>query len=317
MHNCPPPKAALAAWLKAYGTVEGGNYGHLLLEQQAESNDTLLGALRPYFESAHLDAREHFHRKIGISLHPDAPATPTAAYPGCLPTKALRGLFGEAMAGLVTEAYQDEFVGGHLWQVPIFLFREHDDVEKYLWALRYDPERVREIYGRHGTDFVAISLNDDREVVRVIAGEAKWRRSLTESTVAALLHGPKVRNEETGELAHTGRGIWYELNRDTAIPHGLRQLQFILEQRDREGHADVILSIDRAVLNLGPPPERTDLVVICGNGAAKREKADPLIAWEEPPAEYRAGRDLQIVEVVLERGDVLIDALYASLWSAP
>src|SRR3546814_13276341 len=98
---------------------------------------------------------------------------------------------------------------------------------------------------------------------------------LTESTGAALLLGPKVRNEETGVLAHTGKGIWYELNRDTAIPHGLRQLQFVLEQRDREGHADIILSIDRAVLNLGPPPERTDLVIICGNGAAKREMADP------------------------------------------
>src|SRR3546814_9253216 len=86
-------------------------YGHLLLEQQAESDDTLLSALRPYFESAHLDAREHFHRKIGISLHPDSPATPNVTYPACLPTKALRGLFGEAMAGLVTEAYQNEFVG--------------------------------------------------------------------------------------------------------------------------------------------------------------------------------------------------------------
>src|SRR3546814_5009593 len=85
----------------------------------------------------------------------------------------------------------------------------------------------------------------------------------------------------------------------------------------REGHADIILSIDRAVLNLGPPPERTDLVIICGNGAAKRERADPLIAWEQPPSEYRAGRDLQIVEVILERGDVLIDALYAFLWSTP
>src|SRR3546814_17874101 len=84
--------------------------------------------------------------------------------------------------------------------------------------LRYDPERVREIYGRHGTDFVAISLNDDREVVRVIAGEAKWRRSLTESTVAALLHGPKVRNEVTGVMAHTGKGIWEERNVENEIP---------------------------------------------------------------------------------------------------
>src|SRR3546814_6103854 len=130
----------------------------------------------------------------------------------------------------------------------------------------------------------------------------------------SLAPRPKVRNEETGVLAHTGKGIWYELNRDTAIPHGLRQLQFVLEQRDREGHADIILSIDRAVLNLGPTPERTDLVIICGNGAAKRERADPLIAWEQPPSAYRADRDLQIVEVILERGDVLIDVLYASLW---
>src|SRR3546814_5195617 len=101
--------------------------------------------------------------------------------------------------------------------------------------LRYDPERVREIYGRHGTDFVAISLNDDREVVRVIAGEAKWRKSLTESTVAALLLGPKVRNEETDVLAHPGKGIWYALNRHNEIPHGLRQLPFVLEQPHREG----------------------------------------------------------------------------------
>lgn len=315
MHNCPPPKEALAGWLKSYATIEGGNYGHLLLEQQTPSDDALLEAVRPYFESAHLDAREHFHRKIGISLHPDGAVAPAIAYPSCLPSKAIRGLFGEAMAGLVTEAYQEEFVGGHTWQVPVFLFREHEDVDKYLWALRFDPERVREIYGRHGTDFVAISLNDAGEVVGVIAGEAKWRKTLTESAVASLLLGKKVRDEVTGELAHNGKGIWYELNRDTMIPHGLRQMQFILEQQDREGHASAILSIDRAVLQLGPPPERTDLVVICGNGAARRAKADPLIPWEERPEEYEANRNLQVVELVLEGGEALIDALYASLWA--
>jgi len=315
MHDCPPPKQALEAWLKAYGTVRGGNYGHLLLEQQQEIDDELITALRPYFESAHLDAREYFHRKIGISLHPDGAAAPVIAYPNCLPSKALRGLFGEVMAGLVTEAYQEDFAGQHAWRVPIFLFREHDDVEKYLWALRFDPERVREIYGRHGTDFVGIALNGGGEVIRVIAGEAKWRKTLTESAVAALLHGKKVRNPDTNELEHNGKGIWFEMNRDTAIPHGLRQLQFLLEQRDREGHAATIVSIDRAVMQLGPQPERTDLVVICGNGAAKREASETVVGWEERPADYKAGRDLQVVEVILEDGDSLIDDLYALLWS--
>ena len=71
MHNCQPPKRALADWLSADGTLRGGNYGHLLLEQQADSGETILAALRPYFESAHLDARERFHQQVGISLHPD------------------------------------------------------------------------------------------------------------------------------------------------------------------------------------------------------------------------------------------------------
>lgn len=315
MHTCPPPKEALALWLKAYASIRDGNYGHLLLEQQGEAAKSLLEALRPYFESAHLDAREHFHKKVGINLHPDGGGASEITYPACLPKKAKRGLFGEVLAGLVTEAYQEHYVGGHAWCVPIFLFREHDDVEKYLWALKFDPARVREIYGRHGTDFVGIALNDAGEVMRVIAGEAKWRKTLNNSTVAALMHGPKERNKETNELEHTGRGIWFEVNRDTPIPHGLRQLQFLLEQRDPDGYAAAILSIDRAVLELGPPPARTDLIVLAGNGAASRDGAESILDWENMPAEYTAGRDLQVVEVILTGGDALVDALYASLWS--
>lgn len=315
MHTCPPPKAALALWLKDYGSIRDGNYGHLLLEQQGEAAKPLLDALRPYFESAHLDAREHFHKKVGINLHPDAAGTTDITYPTSLPKKAKRGLFGEVLAGLVTEAYQDHYVGGHAWSVPIFLFREHDDVEKFLWALKFDPGRIREIYGRHGTDFVGIALDDGGEVVRVIAGEAKWRKTLNDSTVAALMYGPKVRNKETQELEHTGRGIWFEVNRDAPIPHGLRQLQFLLEQCDPDSYAAAILSIDRAVLELGPPPPRTDLIVIAGNGAANRGDAESILDWEKKPADYKATRDLQVVEVILTKGDALIDALYDSLWS--
>lgn len=315
MHTCPPPKGALALWLKAYGSIRDGNYGHLLLEQQGEAAKPLLDALRPYFESAHLDAREHFHKKVGINLHPDGGRANEITYPTCLPKKAKRGLFGEVLAGLVTEAYQEHYVGGHAWCVPIFLFREHDDVEKYLWALKFDTARVREIYGRHGTDFVGIALDGGGEVVRVIAGEAKWRKTLNDSTVAALMHGPKERNKETNELEHTGRGIWFEVNRDTPIPHGLRQLQFLLEQRDPEGYAAAILSIDRAVLEVAPPPARTDLIVLAGNGAVSRGDAESVLDWENKPADYTAGRDLQVVEVILTGGDTLIDALYASLWS--
>ena len=56
MHTCPPPTNALDQWLEPKGTVEQ-NYGHLLLEQKGEIDPGLIDALRPYFESAHLDAR--------------------------------------------------------------------------------------------------------------------------------------------------------------------------------------------------------------------------------------------------------------------
>ena len=317
MHTCPPPLQALADWLNGFDSIEDGNFGHLLLEQKGAIDNALVAALRPYFESAHDDARDHFHAQIGISLHPDAPAAPAVSYPGSLPDKAKRGLFGEVMAGLVTEAYQDKFVGGHAWIVPIFLFREHDDVEKYLWALRFDPDRQREIYGRHGTDFIAIALNDTGEVVRVIAGEAKWRRSLTTGEVAKMLLGPKVRDEATGVLAHDGKGVWHELNRDTPIPHGLRQLQRLLELRAPDAFEAAILSIDRAVLLSDPTPGRTNLVVIVGNAARRREQGDVLVDWETKPDAYTAPHDLQVVEVILEGGENLIDALYGSLWSTP
>jgi hypothetical protein len=317
MHTCPPPTEVLDEYLATNGTVEG-NFGHLLIEQGKDIDQDLIDGLRPYFESAHLDAREFFHSQIGISLHPDAGTDiPAVSYPSSLPDKAQRGLFGEVMAGLVTEAYQSEFVGSHRWSVPIFLFRFHDDVEKYLWSLRWDPLREREIYGRHGTDFIAVALNRGGEVARLIAGECKWRATLTKSAVASLLLGKKERNEITGELEHNGKGIWYEFNRDSAIPHGLRQLQRLLEERDPDGHATVILSIDLAVFGQTAPPGRTNLLLIIGNGSSTRTDASCLIPWESMPQEYTAPHDLQVVEVIMKDGERLIEGLYSSLWGAP
>lgn len=73
MHSCPAPGNALDGWLESDSSTNG-HYGHLLLEQKACIDDGLVAAFRPYFESAHLDAREYFHAQIGIDLHPDADA---------------------------------------------------------------------------------------------------------------------------------------------------------------------------------------------------------------------------------------------------
>lgn len=315
MHTHQPPIDTLEEWLTAYPDVNG-RYGHLLLEQTGESDRELQEALRPYLESAHQDARVHFHEYIGIDLHPDADdAGAHAQYPSCLPTKARRGIFGELMAGLVTESYQ--FVGNHEWKIPVFLFRYHADVRAYMFALARDPERVRQVFGRFGNDFIGIALDDDGSLERIIAGEAKWREILRPSVMKQLLLGDlKDDPDNPGEKIRAGDGVWYEVNRDIPVPEGVRQLQQLLEEYDPDGYSAAILSMDRALsMRDAEPIPRTDLILIVGNSPARREEGTAHIPWEDIPDEYTAGNDLQVVEIYLTKGEVLIDALYDSLWA--
>jgi hypothetical protein len=308
MHTCPPPITELNKWLERYPSING-HYGHLLLEQKCESNPSLLDDLRQYFESAHLDAREYFDAAIGIDLHPDAEDDSTdARYPNCLPVTARRGLFGEVMIGLITESYK--FVGDHSWVIPVYLFRNHYDVEKYLFDLARDSTQTRTVFGRLGSDFIGLSLGQDGSVVRIIVGEAKWRLQLRPTVIDELLLG--VWNKKH---VRSG-GIWHNVNKDTKIPHGMRQLQRLLQECDPDGFSAAILSMDRALLLRDSVPiPRTDLILIVGNGAPSREKAHSLIPWEKIPPEYTAGNDLQVVEVILNDGEELIDAIYDSLWT--
>ena len=313
MHVCLPPSDALTAWLKETNKL-GTGYGHLLLEQISPISTSLVTALRPYFESAHQDAREVFHGDAGMDLHPDASAPGAhAQYPACLPPNARRGLFGEVLAGLVTEQYK--MIEGHKWRIPAFLFRHHSDARKYIFALARDPAREREIYGRHGNDFIAIGLDDFGSVERFLAGEAKWRKTLSVAVVETLMLGKWVK-DDAGNKSRSGKGIWFELNRELAAPDGLRQLQEILKAGDPSKFAATIFSMDK-ILALKAPivVPRTDLIVISGNAAATRKVGETLLPHSAVPAEYTAGRPLQVVEVILDGGQALIDALYDSLWS--
>lgn len=313
LHNCPPPKAALARWLKGYPS-EVDNYGHLLLEQDCACDADLITDFVSYFESAHADARAFFHEQMGIELHPDADH-PEAhiTYPTCLPSITRRGLFGEVMAGMLTEHY--EFIGSHEWTIPVFLFRYHEDAEAYLFALVRDEERKREVYGRRGSDFLALALNDEGDIERFIAGEAKWRKKLQPAVVAELLCGKKKKNPNTDELEHDGKGIWFQINRDIPAPHGLRQLQRLLREIEPNGYSAAIARLDRVlVVRNAEPLPRTNLIMISGGDVPSRESKTSLIPWEAVPEEYTAPHDLQVVELILNDGDDLIDGVYDALW---
>lgn len=314
LHDCPPPKAALARWLTEYPS-EVGNYGHLLLEQDCDCDDDLIADLVAYFESAHADARVFFHEQIGIELHPDADAhEPHITYPTCLPSITRRGLFGEVMAGMLTEHYK--FIGNHEWTIPVFLFRFHEDAEAYLFALARDEERKREVYGRRGSDFLALALNDEGDIERFIAGEAKWRKDLQPAVVANLMHGKKKRNKKTKKLEHDGKGIWFQINRDIPVPHGLRQLQRLLREIDPDGFSAAIARLDRVlVVRNAEPLPRTNLIMISGGDVPSRVPQTSLIPWNEVPEDYRAPHDLQVVELILRDGEMLINGIYDALWA--
>ena len=313
MHSCPPPSKAINNWLRQYPSEEG-NYGHLLLEQKQDIDAKLVGDLVPYFESAHTDAREYFCAQIGIDLHPDADENDEAAYlyPGCLPKSAIHGLFGGVMAGMLTEHYK--YIGDHNWSVPVFLFRYHDDAEKYLFDLSRNAARTRQVFGRFGSDFLGLCI-DDGYVTRFIVGEAKWRGKLNQSTIDKLMLGDWEVDENTGAKVRSGKGVWFEMNRDTPAPHGLRQLQQILKEREPQIYSNAIASLDRVLMLRNPESlSRTNLVLIAGNDVPTREEAHSLIPWDVKPPEYAVPHDLQVVELVLNNGESLIREIYDLLW---
>lgn len=315
MHTCKPPIPALNAWLKA--TSSGGpDYGHLLLEAKPLGAAAIAAALRPYFESAHLDAREVFHGEAGLDLHPDASSGAIdIQYPTCLPKTARHGVFGEALAGLVIESYPT--VGGHKWTVPVFLFRYHADVEKYMFALARDGTRTRQLWGRFGEDFIGVSIGSDGTVQRIVVGEAKWRDRPTKTVVEDLLLGSRTEEPKgSKKYVRNSDGIWRSLASALPVPHGLRQLQRILIEREPEEFAETILSLDKILALKQPRPvSRTDLVLVAGNSPASRKPGEANVVQATRPAEYPASRDLQVVEVFLRDGDEVIKNLYDSLWS--
>ncbi len=314
MHTAKPPKELIEEWLEEYLSTEG-RYGHILLEQKKHWDGEVRDGLKPYFESAHSDARDYFHAYASISLHPDDhDSRCTARYPNSLPPKARSGLFGEVMCGLATESF--DFIGEHEWVVPVFLFRDHDDARQYLYQLARAPERKREVMGRTGDDFIALVVNDDGEVTRFLAGEAKCRGTWNPSTLKRVMLGePMPDPNNPANTVPNGRGVWFELNRAQIAPIGLRQLQEILQEIAPDEYADVILSLDSILQLQNPDPiKRTDLILLIGGSAAGRKPKVPLLPWKAPPAEYKAGRDLQVVEILFEDSSRLIGALYDGLW---
>lgn len=219
------------------------------------------------------------------------------------------------MAGLLAEYYP--FIGNHKWTIPIFLFRFHEDAEHCLFDLARDGERKREIYGRRGSDFLALALDDEGEVVRFIVGEAKWRKLLQPSVVNEVMYGKNKLSKKTGKMKNDGKGVWAQINKAPDIPLGLRQLQRLLRERAPDQFSAAILSLDKVLVVRDPVPlPKTNLILLSGNDVPSRKTGYSLIHWKEMPEEYEADHDLQVVELILDDGDKLIDGIYDTVWAS-
>jgi hypothetical protein len=314
MHTCPAPVGTLKTWLKDTANAVPG-YTHLLLESNKPVPSDLAEQLRPYFESAHADARRVFHEYAKIDLHPDSlGSSSTCQYPTSLPATTRHGLFGEVLAGMIVEAYQAQH-DKYQWSVPVFLFRHHADVGKYLFFLARDSSRTRQLWGRLGDDFIGLGFDQHKNVERVIVGESKFRDKLSQLGVEDLLLG-KREKEDDGTTTRKEDGIWRSFQDAYSVPEGLVQLQAILIERAPTEYAAAITSIDR-ILAITPKHSipRTDLVIFSGGSPAKRKPGETFVRSNVLPKEYLAGRDLIVVEAFLENGADLAKKIYDTVWS--
>ncbi len=286
---------ALRNWLSAHTHHASAQY-HVLVASAAgiAHLNPAYAALKAYLESAHADARSHFHEICSINLHPGAQGLGgIVEYPNRMVGNVRRGLFGEALCGLVAESWLLLSVEAE-FTVPVFLFRFHSGVEEALNKL-LDGATPPEFSGRHGDDFLAVELDGDGEVVRILVGEAKFRTDMGVSQYRVLA------NE-----------VLPKLSAEPNVPLSITKLSRLLKEVDAVRFETVRASLDEIHLRQRTV-ERVDMVVLVYEKDAVRMKP-PYAPTSGKPAEHSVARPLVIVELHLPEANALMDSLYPDLY---
>lgn len=122
-----PQLTLLDSWIDVEERRNGSlpPYYHLLIRQKKDVNPCVWDELFTYIDHAHAGARKALRAPLEDSLHlqHNTKFDPAFGYPHKLGDIALKGYFGEIIAGIVAEyyAYDEE----HEWEVPAYLFRTH------------------------------------------------------------------------------------------------------------------------------------------------------------------------------------------------
>lgn len=171
-----PQLTLLDFWLEVEETRNSTSppYCHLLIRQKEDVDPEVWDELFAYIDHAHAGARQALRAPLGDSLHPlqhNTEDDPAFGYPHKFGDTALKGFFGEILAGIVAEYYagDDEYD----WEVPTYLFRTHVVVFQQLEVMKQTDDWERQIMGRTGDDGLAFTRDENGRIVAWLACEAK------------------------------------------------------------------------------------------------------------------------------------------------
>jgi hypothetical protein len=169
-----PSLAKLNKWLKSSRTDDDKKYLHVLLTEFANIPSAVWDELFVYINNAHEGARSSLRAHLGESLNPlkhGEQDDPAYGYPHKLDIVTLQGFFGEILTGIIAENF--EIFKSTNWKMPVYLFRTHVTAFQQLEEMKQTDEWQKKIFGRTGDDGLAFEQDDNGNIIRWMACEAK------------------------------------------------------------------------------------------------------------------------------------------------
>lgn len=171
-----PALTLLDSWLAAEETCGSTSppYCHLLIRQKEDVDPDVWNEIFAFIDHAHAGARAALRAPLEDSLHPlqhNTEVDPAFGYPHKLGDRALKGFFGEIIAGIVAEYYAGD--EEYEWEVPAYLFRTHVVAFQQLEVMKQTDDWERQIVGRTGDDGLAFARDENGRIVAWLACEAK------------------------------------------------------------------------------------------------------------------------------------------------
>jgi hypothetical protein len=268
-------------------------YCHLLIRQLEKVDPNVWDEIFAYIDHAHAGARQALRAPLEDSLHPlqhNTDVDPAFGYPQKLGDTALKGFFGEIIAGIMAEYYAGD--DEHEWEVPAYLFRTHVVAFQQLEVMKQTDDWERQIVGRTGDDGLAFARDANGRIVAWLACEAKCTGN----------HSSTLISDNHVKLSQA-------VTRPVDL---LRLIDALNDYRDDVYAREWIEALRNYYWKATDSvAERCDLsMYVCGS----RPKRNPTwIPTNAPHKDYSGGRNLTSAEFHMFGVDEIIRSLYEKM----